>query len=351
MAMEGSFRLPESEVHPFTRIIRRVLFAIGTLIAAAILVWLVPGYTDEVDGHVTFMDALYFSTVSLSTTGYGDIVPASDAARAVHIFAVTPLRVLFLLALIGASVEALASHTRERWRIYRWRKSLHDHTVVIGFGVKGRSAVTSLIENGIQPSQIVVVDPKQMAATEANELGITAIVGNATRSEVLNRADVASAERIIITTDRDDTNILATLTARKLNPKADVCVAIREADNVDLARQGGASTVVPSSDAVGRILGLAAVSPPLGHVLEDLLVTGTGMDVTERPVTPREEGRTPKQIDDVVLAVVRDERLYAYHEPAIGHLVRGDRIVVVRPSEVLPWARRAEADGQPVEEI
>ncbi|MFW6034606.1 MAG: potassium channel family protein [bacterium] len=349
--MEGAFRLPESEVHPFTRILRRVLFAVGTLIAAALLVWLVPGYTDEVDGDVTFMDALYFSTVSLSTTGYGDIIPVSDEARAVHIFAVTPLRVLFLLALIGASVEALASHTREQWRIYRWRRALHDHTVVIGFGVKGRSAVASLIENGIEPSQIVVVDPNQMAAGEANELGITAIIGNATRSEVLNRAEVAHAERIIVTTDRDDTSILATLTVRKLNPQADVSVAIREADNVDLARQGGASTVVPSSDAVGRILGLAAVSPPLGHVLEDLLATGSGMEVTERAVTPREEGRTPKQVDDVVLAVVRDERLYAYHEPAIGHLVRGDRIVVVRPSEVLPWARRADTDSEPAEEI
>lgn len=351
MAMEGAFRLPESEVHPFTRIVRRVLFAVGTLIAAALLVWLVPGYTDEVDGDVTFMDALYFSTVSLSTTGYGDIIPVSDEARAVHTFIVTPLRVLFLLALIGASVEALAAHTRERWRIYRWRRALQDHTVVIGFGVKGRSAVTSLIENGIEPSQIVVVDPNQMAAGEANELGITAIIGNATRSEVLNRAEVAHARRIIVTTDRDDTSILATLTVRKLNPQADVSVAIREADNVDLARQGGASTVVPSSDAVGRILGLAAVSPPLGHVLEDLLATGSGMEVTERAVTPREEGRTPKQVDDVVLAVVRDERLYAYHEPAIGHLVRGDRIVVVRPSEVLPWARRADTDSEPAEEI
>lgn len=351
MAMEGSFRLPESEVHPFARIVRRVLFAVGTLIAAAFVVWLVPGYTDELDGDVTFMDALYFSTVSLSTTGYGDIVPVAPGARATHIFIVTPLRVLFLLALIGASVEALASHTRERWRIYRWRRALRDHTVVIGFGVKGRSAVTSLIENGLQPDQIVVVDPNQMAAGEANELGITAIIGNATRSDVLNRAEVATARRIIVTTDRDDTSILATLTVRKLNPQADVSVAIREADNVELARQGGASTVVPSSDAVGRILGLAAVSPPLGSVLEDLLATGSGMEVTERAVTPREEGRTPKQIDDVVLAVVRDERLYAYHEPAIGHLVRGDRIVVVRPSEVLPWARRADTDSEAAEEV
>jgi voltage-gated potassium channel len=90
---------------------------------------------------------------------------------------------------------------------------------------------------------------------------------------------------------------------------------------------------------------LSAISPPLGHVLEDLLATGVGMEVAERDVTPREEGRTTKQIDDVVLAVLRDGNVLPFHSPAIGHLVRGDRIIVVRPSEMLPWATRDDMDA------
>lgn len=346
MSMDGSVRLPISDVNPLSRIGRRLLLAVGFLFLAAAVVWITPGYTDEVDGDVTFLDALYLATVSLSTTGYGDITPVTPFARGMHTLIVTPLRVLFLIVLIGTTVETLATHTREQFRINRWRKTLREHTVVVGYGVKGRRAVTTLIDNGIPATDIVVIDPNPMAISEATDKGLSAVVGDATRSEVLKRAEVAQADRIVITTDRDDTNVLATLTARQLNSHAEISVAVREAENAELVKASGANTVVPSSDAVGRILGLATVSPPLGHVLEDLLATGIGMEVTERSVTPREEGRTTKQIDDVVLAVLRDENLLPFHSPAIGHLVRGDRIIVVRPSEVLPWTARAVADTE-----
>jgi voltage-gated potassium channel len=345
MAMEGSVRLPASEVHPLYRIARRLLLAVSFLFLAAFIVWLTPGYTDEVDGNVSFPDALYLSTVSLSTTGYGDITPVTPSARAVHSVVITPLRVLFLIVLIGTTVETLASHTREQFKINRWRKTLRDHTVVVGYGVKGRSAVTTLLDNGVSRDTIVVIDPDQVAANEATDKGLTAIVGDATRSEILNRAKVPEARRVVVTTDRDDTNVLVTLTTRQLNAHAEVSVAVREAENVELVRHSGANTVVPSSDAVGRILGLSTISPFLGHVLEDLLATGVGMEVAERDVAPREEGRTTKQLDDVVLAVLRDGNLLPFHSPAIGHLVRGDRLIVVRSSEKLPWASRADADA------
>jgi voltage-gated potassium channel len=348
MAMEGSVRLPASDVHPLNRIARRLLIAVGLLFLAAAIIWLSPGYNDAVDGEVTFWDALYMSTVSLSTTGYGDITPVTPSARALHTLLITPLRVLFLIVLIGTTVETLATHTREQFRINRWRKTLRDHTVVVGYGVKGRRAIATLLDHGVPRDKIVVVDPNQYAAAEATDKGLSAIVGDATRAEILSRAEVPVAKRVVIAADRDDTNVLVTLTARQLNATAEINVAVREAENVQLVRHSGATTVVPSSDAVGRILGLSAISPPLGHVLEDLLATGEGMEVAEREVAPREEGRTTKQIDDVVLAVIRDGNLLPFHSPAIGHLVRGDRIIVVRSAEKLPWAPRAddEATGE-----
>jgi voltage-gated potassium channel len=75
-------------------------------------------------------------------------------------------------------------------------------------------------------------------------------------------------------------------------------------------------------------------------VLEDLISTGEGLEVAERAVLPREEGRTTRQLDDVVIAVIRDESVLPYHSPAIGHLLRGDRVIVVRSAEELPWAPR-----------
>jgi voltage-gated potassium channel len=50
--------------------------------------------------------------VSVTTTGYGDITPVTDAARLATILIVTPARILFLLLLLGTTIELLT----ERWR-------------------------------------------------------------------------------------------------------------------------------------------------------------------------------------------------------------------------------------------
>ena len=100
---------------------------------------------------------------------------------------------------------------------------------------------------------------------------------------------------MIITLDRDDSAILVMLTVRQLNPSAHVVVAVREDDNASLLRQSGANAVVTSSEAVGRLLGLSAVSPNLGTMIEDLLSTREGLEVGERQVTKDEVGKSPER--------------------------------------------------------
>lgn len=343
----GRVSLAISELAPWRAVLNRMLIALGVLVLAILLVYIDRGgYTDGSDGTVDLLDASYYATVTLSTTGYGDITPVSDSARLMNIFVITPLRVLFLIVLIGTTLEALTYRSREQWRITRWRRTLQDHTVVVGFGVKGRSAVQTLLTNGVPKEKIVVVDPNQPAIAEANAKGLSAILGDATRTEVLRRAEVERASKVIVSTQRDDTAVLVTLVARRLNPDAEIVVSVREAENVELVRQSGADSVVTSSDAVGRILGLATVSPALGTVLEDLIISGAGLEVGERRVLPREEGRTPRELDEVVLAVVRDEQVHSYFSPAIGHLIRGDRVVVVRAAQEQPWATRVEVGDE-----
>jgi voltage-gated potassium channel len=217
---------------------------------------------------------------------------------------------------------------------------MSDHVIVIGYGTKGRSAVETLVSNGVDRQRIVVVDPSSVASGEANADGFAVVRGDATRREVLRRAGVAEAKQVIITTDRDDSTVLATLNVRQLNPETYVVAAVRESDNVQLVRQSGADSVVTSSDAVGRLLGLSSLSPTLGSVMEDLLSYGKGLEVAERELLVGEVGKQPQQLPDQVIAVVREGTVHRYFDPAVTQLVRGDRLVVVRPAEELPWAPR-----------
>ncbi len=340
-AAPGLLKLPAPTRSPWWELGRRLLLAIGILTATVMLVYFDrTGYTDSADGKVGFVDAIYYTTVTLSTTGYGDIAPVTQQARLLNAFVVTPFRIAFLVLLIGTTLEVLASQGREMFRVARWRKNMDNHVVVIGFGTKGRSAVDTLVSNGLSRESVVVVDPGALAQEEAHAEGLAVVTGDATRREVLRRAGVETAQQVIITTARDDTTVLATLTVRQLNPDAYIVAAVREQDNVPLVRQSGADSVITSSEAVGRLLGLASYSPNLGAVMEDLLTYGEGLEVAQRDLLLKEVGKSPQSLPDQVIAVVRDEKVYRYFEPTVSLLARGDELIVVRPSRELPWAPR-----------
>ncbi len=339
----GRVSLPEKVRSPWWELGRRMLAALAILIGTVLLVYFDRrSYHDSNDptGAVGLVDAIYYTTVTLSTTGYGDIAPVEAHARLLNAFVVTPLRIAFLVLLIGTTLEVLASQGREIFRVARWRKSMGQHVVVIGYGTKGRSAVETLVNNGQDREGIVVVDTGSVALEDAHTDGLAVVTGDATRREVLRRAGVANASHVIITTDRDDSNVLATLTVRQLNPKALIVAAVREQENVALMRQSGADSVITSSDAVGRLIGLSSLSPTLGSVMEDLLSYGEGLEVAERELLVSEVGQQPQSLPDQVIAVVRDEKVYRYFDPVVTQLARGDRLIVVRPAKELPWAPR-----------
>lgn len=206
---------------------------------------------------------------------------------------------------------------------------MRDHTVVVGFGTKGRSATRALCAMGLHKDHIVVVDPGQKMIDAATAEGYTGIVGDGTRSDVLLRAEVHRAGRVVIATQRDDTAVLVALTARQLNPAAKIVAAVREEENAPLLKQSGADEVVTSAGAAGRLLGLSVLSPSAGLVMEDLIQQGSGLDLVERPVTKAEAGRSPRETDDLVVSVVRGHRVLGYDDPAIGVLELTDRVITI----------------------
>lgn len=315
---------------PGRQVAKRLLMALLVLATTVMIVWLDrDGYTDGADGKVDLLDAVYYATVSLSTTGYGDIVPQSDGARLLNVILVTPLRVVFLIILVGTTLEVLTERTREDFRLKRWRSNLRDHTVVVGFGTKGRSAIQTLRSTGLSKEQIVVVDPASKVIDAANADGYTGVLGDATRSDVLLRAELQKARQIIIATQRDDTAVLVTLTARQLNRGAKIVAAVREEENAPLLRQSGADAVITSASAAGRLLGLSVLSPSAGTVMEDLIQQGSGLDIVERPVIKAEVGKSVRETDDLVVSVLRGHRLLAYDDPAASPLQLTDRVITI----------------------
>lgn len=339
-ALVGVIRMPVTSVGPIAAISKRVIGALVVLCAVVAVVYLDrDGYRDVNGDGLSVLDAFYYATVSLSTTGYGDITPVSPTARLVNILIITPLRVLFLIVLVGTTLEVLTERSRQALRIQRWRSRVRDHVVVVGYGTKGRSAVAALLGDGTPPEQIVVVDTDTASLDAAASLGLVTVHGSGTRSDVLRLAGVQRARSVIIGANRDDTAVLVTLTARELAPKAQIVAAVREAENVHLLRQSGAHSVVVSSETAGRLLGIATTTPSVVEMVEDLLTPDAGFAIAERDVEPSEVGGSPRHLSDIVLGVVRGGELNRVDAPEVDAIEPGDRLLYVRkvtlPSETV----------------
>ena len=332
-ALVDYLRIPEKYVSPVRRIALRVVYALSALFIAAIVVYLDrDGYNNAAGTPLTFLDCLYYATVSLSTTGYGDIAPFSERARLMNILVITPLRFAFLIVLIGTTVETLTAASRQALQIQRGRNTVRNHTVVVGYGTKGRTAVTAMIGDGVAPADIVVVDTNQASLDRANVAGLVTVRGDANKSDVLRLAGAQHAKAIIVATSDDPTAVLVTLTARELAPSATIIASVREAENQHLLLQSGANSVVVSSETAGRLLGLATSKPTVVEMIDDLLTPHAGFAIAEREVEPKEVGGSPKHLGDIVLGVVRDVKLVRVGEPEVDSLEKNDRLLYVRDS-------------------
>ena len=102
--------MPRPRVRPLRELGKRALLALLLLMVSTFIVWLDRGsYVDNIrhDG-VSFIDALYYSTVTMTTTGYGDITPLAPHARLLNAILITPMRVGFLVLLVGTTIAVLA---------------------------------------------------------------------------------------------------------------------------------------------------------------------------------------------------------------------------------------------------
>jgi voltage-gated potassium channel len=291
------------------------------------------GLKDGHDGQVSFLDAIYFTMISLSTTGYGDIVPISDGARMFDALVVTPGRIFLLLVFVGSAYLLVARNSWERFVMERIQRGLEGHTIIAGFGIKNRRALDELIKLGTETFDIVVIDGDEEQLEIAKELGCAVVRADATRDSTLRAVHVERAKLMLISAGRDDTSILICLTARHLAPDLRISIAINEQDNEVQARRAGANIVVNPLDFAGLLLATSHGGQHIANYLADLASVDGKVRLIEREVREDEVGRPLRDLSGAVgLRLIRHGTAYGFWRPQAEKLESGDTIMEIKPN-------------------
>lgn len=292
----------------------------------------------------TWLEAFWMVGITLTTIGYGEVHPLSDAGR------------WFTLGLILVGVS-VASYTLGEFTRYvvdgelqralderRWRarmERMRDHHVVIGFGRLGREVAQELRHSGVP---VVVVEHAPDLVAQAESRGFVTVRGDATLDDTLRVAQIDAARGVAIATSSNATNVFLTLSVRQLNPDALILTRVDDDETARKAKRAGANHVL-SPQGIGGAHMAHALLRPNARAFLDLATSRHFRDLEiedvrcARAAVPLRDLRISERFGVLVVAIRRpDGALHAVPLPD-DLLGAGDVAVVLgRPDQVRSFA-------------
>lgn len=268
---------------PFGQVLiekRFELYTLSIFIGSVVLIATVAIYLFEAaapNSRVqTLMDALYWSVITLTTVGYGDIVPVTTEGRVVAM--------VLVFAGIGVisfatSIVVMAFHEKMR--------ELHDHrvyaevvhqsnlTIVCGFGRIGQ-VVAQRLAAAEEP--FVIIDKDAASVEAARRRGYLALAGDATDGALLTDLGLGRhATRILCLTHDDVSNVYITLTARQASSSIVIVSRANKSETVRKLTQAGATHVVRPYEVVARMAAEFIGQPVAFDALYDVVTRAAGI--------------------------------------------------------------------------
>ena len=332
-----------------------IRLALAALIIVFVMLSVYLGRAGFVDNShpgetLSLVDSIYYSATTLTTVGYGDIVPVSPGARLMNAVLLTPVRLLFLILFFGTAYEISVFFLRRAQErdVHDLNKRLDKHTIICGFGTTGRTAASTLVSQGKSKSDIVVIDRNHEAVDRATQAGFSAFLGDATEEETLRHAAVHKAEAVLVAPGRDDTAVLICLTVNDIEPDVNLIAAGMEEENLKLLYQAGADRVIAPAVMGGRLMAAASETQSVPWYVEQVLGKGW-TDRRERTIQPKEAGKTidelPEFHDVLVLGISRPPDLICDHLDTTP-LQTGDTVIYYRLTIQDSAERRMKANQQ-----
>lgn len=309
-------------------------------------------------GQWAFGDCIYMTVITVTTVGYGEILPHMDQVRGARGFTIgllvfgTGSIVYFASTVTAFIIEGDLRNVLFASRLKKRMKRMKDHVVVCGAGSTGRHVIEELLTTGVP---VVAIDTREQELREIADrfprAELTYLVGDATDDDVMAQAGLERARGLVAALSSDKDNLYLVVSARQTNPGLRVVARCAELSHVDKLRRSGADAVVSPNFIGGMRLVSELQRPAVVRFLDDMLRDRRGTFRIEEVLLGERaaelgrtlrEARVRERFGMTVLAVRDpDNQSWVYNPEASEKLGPGMTLVVLGSAEQVAELRRA----------
>jgi voltage-gated potassium channel len=253
---------------------RNLLLAIAAIVALAAVGTV--GYMAI--EHMSVLDALYMTVITISTVGYEEVKPLGTGGRIFTMaMIVTGVGTAFYVfaTITQFVVEGQLREAVGRVAMKHKIEKLEGHVVICGFGKMGRVVAEEVTRSG-GTAVVIERDPAREAELAAS--GLLYVIGSSLEDRVLEEAGLRRARAIVIVTASEADNVFITLSARAMNPKINIHARGESEVGLQHLRMAGADQAVAAYQWGALRLAAAVMRPSVVDFLE-LSFPGRGAEI------------------------------------------------------------------------
>jgi voltage-gated potassium channel len=249
------------------------------LVSGSLIAWLEP--------DLSLASGIWWSIVTLTTVGYGDISPATPAGRVLAV--VIMFFGIGLLGMLSASLATILISRKMKENKGMCPSTVEDHIIICEWNHRARAILKELRADAqTEDAPIVLVaDIEEKPIDDQNLLFIRGVVSE----ETLENANLKKARTIIVlgddnveTTARDAKVVLTTLTIESMNPDVYSVVELVDKSNERHCLRANADEVIIGSELSSHLIASAASDHGISRIVTELLSSRYGNELYSMPV-------------------------------------------------------------------